>query len=114
MPLLFSYGTLRLPRVQHELFGRDIVESPDVLLGFRVSKVSIADDRIVRLSGAAEHPMLQASGRPGDRVDGALLDLTEHELATADDYETALYRRISVVTATGRAAFVYVAAGEDL
>ena len=114
MPLLFSYGTLRLPAVQHELFGRDVSEISDALVGFRLTKVAIDDARVVRLSGAAEHPILHMSGLQSDRVEGAVLELTESELAMADQYETSLYQRIVVETANGRQAFVYVAAAGEL
>lgn len=114
MPLLFSYGTLRLPAVQDELFGRAIVEHVDALTGFHVTIVQIADARVVRLSGSANHLMLQASDQPSDRVEGAVLELTNDELQIADAYETSQYRRIAVLTISGRQAFVYVAAAGDL
>ena len=113
MPLLFSYGTLRLPAVQSELFGRAVVEHADALNGFHVTNVRIADARVVRLSGSAEHRMLRASGQPTDQVDGAALELTDDELLIADAYETSQYQRVAVLTANGRQAFVYVAASGD-
>ena len=114
MPLLFSYGTLRLPVVQDELFGRSVVEHADALTGFHLTKVRIDDARVLRLSGSAVHSMLRASGRPTDRVDGAVLELTDDELLIADAYETSQYQRVAVLTANGRQAFVYVAASGDL
>ncbi len=60
------------------------------------------------LSGLAVHPIVRPTGNPLDKVLGTALWVTEEELDAADEYEVALYRRISVVLASGRSAWVYV------
>ena len=55
------------------------------------------------------HPIVRATGNPLDKVVGKVLSVTDDELEAADEYEVALYRRASVVLASGRDAWVYVA-----
>ena len=105
---LFSYGTLRDPAVQRKLFGRLPDEQADALIGWTIGRVLIADDGVVGLSGAVEHPILRHSGDPADRVAGAVLMLSDAELAMADEYETDAYVRIATRLASGVVAFVYV------
>jgi len=107
---LFSYGTLRDPQVQQALFGRRVAESPDALVGYALDWVEIADDGVVALSGASRHSILRRSGDPADRIEGAVLALTEAELALADEYEADAYVRVEEVMASGISAFVYVEA----
>ena len=40
---LFSYGTLRVPRVQIAVFGRRLHQTPDLLPGFEPRRILIAD-----------------------------------------------------------------------
>jgi len=50
------------------------------------------------------------SGDPADSVPGKVFAITGEELAAADRYEVADYKRISVRLASGREAWVYVKA----
>lgn len=104
---LFTYGTLQLPEVQLDTFGRIVPGDPDVLPGFTVDYVEIEDARVVDVSGLSVHPVLRATGNPLDKVVGKVLYLTEAELEAADEYEVSLYRRISVTLASGCTAWVY-------
>jgi gamma-glutamylcyclotransferase (GGCT)/AIG2-like uncharacterized protein YtfP len=106
--LLFSFGTLRLERVQRELFGRIVPTDPDALHGYRLGEVRITDPEVIRASGSDVHPGLEATGDDADVVPGAVLEVDDTELAAADRYEQAAYRRIEVVLASGRTAAVYV------
>ncbi|MFT4220643.1 MAG: gamma-glutamylcyclotransferase family protein [Microbacterium sp.] len=106
--LLFSYGTLRLPHVQLETFGRVVDGEADVLPGYTVDYVDIDDPRVVSVSGHTVHPILRATGNASDKVVGAALALTEEELDAADEYEVPAYRRVGVTLASGRFAWVYV------
>lgn len=108
---LFSYGTLQQADVQIELFGRRLAGEADALTGFVVGTLEITDEAVVALSGEAVHLALRP-GEAGDRISGVLLAVTDAELAAADDYETADYRRIVVTLESGREAFVYIAADE--
>jgi hypothetical protein len=105
---LFTYGTLQLPEVQLDTFGRLIPGEDDVLHGYRLEWTEIDDDRVVRVSGSDSHPILRRTDDPRDRVFGRVLALTADELDAADEYEVALYRRVSVTLASGMRAWVYV------
>ncbi|WP_394553232.1 gamma-glutamylcyclotransferase family protein [Agromyces sp. MMS24-JH15] len=105
---LFSYGTLRLPQVQRETFGAELPTSPDALAGWRIRMLRITDPDVLALSGEAEHPILERTGDPADRVEGAVLELTAAQLAAADAYEVDDYERVAVELASGVGAWVYV------
>ena len=104
---LFSYGTLRQREVQLATFGRELAGEPDALEGWVLGTVLIRDESVVATSGLAEHLILT----PGDGViEGVAFELTPEELALADAYESADYRRIEVTLSSGSPAFVYVGA----
>ena len=107
MRRLFSYGTLQLPRVQLETFGRELMGEPDSLSGWVKTQIEITDLDVLRASGERFHPGLV----PGDgpRITGTVFELTDAELAAADAYEVSDYERIEVMLDSGTRAFVYVA-----
>ncbi|HTU12303.1 MAG TPA: gamma-glutamylcyclotransferase family protein [Allosphingosinicella sp.] len=107
---LFTYGTLRDPHVQVSLFGRQVPGAADVLLGYRLGTVTIRDDAVITTSGSAVHLCVDHTGEADDRVEGMVLSLTEAELAAADAYETADYRRVTVTLASGMQAYLYARA----
>ena len=106
--LLFSYGTLQHPDVQLDTFGRLLDAEDDVLPGYTLDYAEIADPRVVDLSGASVHPIVRVTGNPLDKIVGKVFRISEDELDATDEYEVALYRRVSVVLASGRDAWVYV------
>ncbi|CAN5394286.1 gamma-glutamylcyclotransferase [soil metagenome] len=106
--LLFSYGTLQMPDVQLDTFGRLIAVEDDALPGYTVDYAEIEDPRVVDLSGLAVHPIVRPTGNTLDKVTGKVLWITEDELDAADEYEVELYRRIEVQLQSRRAAWVYV------
>lgn len=107
---LFTYGTLRDPAVQRRLFGRLVQGVPDAIPGFRLGTVTIRDEAAIATSGTAIHLVVDETGDAADRVDGIVLHLTPAELAAADAYETADYRRVTVILASGAEAFLYAKA----
>lgn len=107
---LFSYGTLQLPAVQQATFGRLLSGEADALVGFRRTMVEIEDPQVVATSGASHHPIVEASGEAGDRVDGTVFAISAAELARADAYEVDAYVRVEAVLASGGRAWVYVKA----
>ena len=107
MPLLFSYGTLRDEAVQMSTFGRLLQGQPDELVGFEQSLLKIDDPEFVATSGASHHAIVTFNGRPDSRVSGMVFELSERELASADEYEPAGYRRIAATLASGKQAWVY-------
>ncbi len=108
MPLLFSYGTLQLEPVQLSTFGRLLAGAPDELVGFEKSFVKIEDAHVVATSGETHHPIVKPSGRDADRVPGMVFEITDEELASADEYEEDQYRRVEVTLGSGTKAWVYV------
>ena len=107
MPLLFSYGTLQQESVQLSTFGRRLVGQPDELPGFEQSLIAIEDPAFVAGSGRSHHAIVRFTGDAARRVRGTVLELSEAELASADRYEPAPYRRVSATLASGRRAWVY-------
>ena len=97
MPLLFSYGTLQQEAVQLSTFGRRLAGEPDDLPGFERSR-------------AGDHENARFTGRTEDRVQGTVFEITEAELAAADEYEKqAAYIRIEATLASSKHAWLYVA-----
>lgn len=109
MEKLFSYGTLQQESVQLANFGRRLQGRADVLMGWRLSTVQIADPEVLAQSGLAVHKILMP-GRALDEIDGLVFEITPDELKAADGYETDAYQRIKVKLLSGTEAWVYVAA----
>lgn len=112
MPLLFSYGTLQQESVQLSTFGRRLSGQVDELLGFEQSLLQIEDPAFVAASGKAHHSIVRFTGNAASRVPGTVLELTDAELARADQYEPAPYKRIPATLASGRHAWVYADPGQ--
>jgi hypothetical protein len=107
---LFSYGTLQLESVQIASFGRLLDGRPDAMPGYRKDMLEITDPAVVATSGERFHPIVSPSGNPRDEVAGQVFRITAGELAAADRYEVADYRRIEVVLKSGTTAWVYIKA----
>jgi hypothetical protein len=108
MPLLFSYGTLQQENVQLSTFGRVVEGQKDELPGFEQTVLEIEDPQVVATSGRTSHPIVKFNGRKESRVEGTALDITDAELARADKYEVAAYKRVAAILASGKQAWVYV------
>lgn len=107
--LLFSYGTLQQEEVQRASFGRKLIGMPDALPGWRQEMVEITDPDVLAKSGKRFHPIVMP-GAESDQVTGTVFEITGEELAAADRYEVADYKRIAVPLTSGRTAWVYVKA----
>jgi gamma-glutamylcyclotransferase (GGCT)/AIG2-like uncharacterized protein YtfP len=107
MPLLFSYGTLQQTPVQLSTFGRLLHGQPDALIGFEQAVLKIEDPEFVATSGKAHHAIVTFNGRDDSRVSGTVFELSDEELASADAYEPAGYKRVSARLASGKQAWVY-------
>ena len=114
MPHLFSYGTLQEDSVQMSTFGRLLEGQQDELPGFEPSLVRIDDPKLAAAIGKTHHANLRFNGRSDSRVRGTVFEITNAELAAADRYEeVAAYKRIAVVLASGKEAWVYVGKGVE-
>lgn len=109
--LVFSYGTLRLPSVQAAIFGGPVPGRTAALAGYRSEPLTITDPEVIARSGTDVHPILVPTGDPADRIEGTALELDDAQLAAADDYEVADYRRVEVLLESGDTAWVYAFAG---
>jgi gamma-glutamylcyclotransferase (GGCT)/AIG2-like uncharacterized protein YtfP len=107
---LFSYGTLRLEGVQRASFGRRLAGVEDAMLGYRSRLIKITDPEVIEKSGSNQHPIVEISGNPDDRVPGMVFDITPEELAAADAYEVSDYKRVKVRLASGLEAWVFIKA----
>ncbi|HTU68374.1 MAG TPA: gamma-glutamylcyclotransferase family protein [Steroidobacteraceae bacterium] len=111
MPLLFSYGTLQQENVQLATFGRRLAGMADALVGYEQVMHAIQDAEVVRTSGKTHHPMAQYTGVAGARLSGTVFEISDKELAQADEYEVAEYERVAAPLASGRTAWVYIGVG---
>lgn len=108
--LLFSYGTLQLAEVQLQSFGRLLDGIADAMPGYGQSLIEITDPEVIRKSGSHFHPIVVATGNPSDEVAGQVFAITRAELAAADAYEVADYKRVMVRLTSGKDAWVYIRA----
>lgn len=107
MALLFSYGTLQQDNVQLATFGRLLQGHADELRGAELSMLRIEDAQVVATSGKTHHPVVRFNGLAASRVRGTVFEITDAELARADRYEVAAYKRVAVLLASGRQAWMY-------
>ena len=105
---LFSYGTLQLEAVQVATFGRKLAGTSDALQGFELVRLKIEDEKVVAISGKANHTMARFTGRASDVVSGVVFAVTPAEIHNADEYEVAAVKRVAVVLQSGVRAWVYV------
>jgi GNAT superfamily N-acetyltransferase/gamma-glutamylcyclotransferase (GGCT)/AIG2-like uncharacterized protein YtfP len=96
MPLIFAYGTLQSEDLQWSTFGRLLDGQRDELPAFE-------------LSIAENHANVVFNGKADSGVPGTVFEVTDEELAAADEYEQRVaYQRIDVTLASGRQAWTYV------
>ncbi|HEY7052661.1 MAG TPA: gamma-glutamylcyclotransferase family protein [Mycobacterium sp.] len=109
--LLFSYGTLRQREVQLTTFGRELEGRDDAIVGYELHYVTITDPHVIATSGSDRHPILKPTDRPGAHVGGRVFEISDDELAAADEYEVDDYARVLLPLRSGGQAWVYVFAG---
>ncbi|RFU40305.1 hypothetical protein DZF91_17855 [Actinomadura logoneensis] len=103
---LFSFGTLLDERVQTKLFGQAVPRFPAALAGYATRPLRITDPDVVATSGLEVH--LTLTREIGAEVEGAVLHLTDDDLAAADAYEVDDYVRRRVRLTSGETAWAYV------
>lgn len=111
---LFTYGTLQLAEVQLATFGHKLEGRPDVLIGYRLVKITIEDKDFVAKSGTAEHRNLQFTDNASDFVAGTVFSVTMEELEKSDGYEPEGYERVLVQLKSGTNAWIYLNRWQDL
>lgn len=103
---LFSFGTLMDERVQTALFGRPVPSSPASLVGYTTRPLPITDQSVIAASGLDVHLTLER--KYGAVVEGAVLRLTDQDLAAADAYEVDDYARRRVLLSSGESVWAYL------
>ncbi|MFH6602705.1 gamma-glutamylcyclotransferase family protein [Maribacter algicola] len=99
MEYLFSYGTLQEHDVQNVLFQKTLSGCPDEVTGFVLSPNK----------AYGIYPALLKTKDSSHRISGMVYEVTETDLANADDYEGDFYKRIRVGLKSGKKAWLYVA-----
>ena len=90
--------------------GRRLDGDADAVTGFTLSQFTIEDPKERQEVGLDAYPVLRPTQEPSGTVTGTVYRLTLNELSAADDYEGEHYRRVHVSLASGRSAWVYIAA----
>ena len=90
-------------------FGRLLAGTPDALPSWKREMVEITDVDVFAKSGERFHPIV-VPGDVSDEVPGMVFEITGEELASADRYEVADYKRVAVRLKSGKEAWVYVKA----
>ena len=63
----------------------------------------IEDPQVVAASGRTHHANVTFNGRSDSRVSGTVFEITDAELAAADEYEQlAAYKRVAAMLASGK------------
>ena len=109
MPSLFSYGTLQHEDVQLKTFGRKLKGEKDMLLGYEPSLVRIDDPSIVARLAKTHHDNAKYTGDDDSRIIGMVFELTDAEIAQADQFESEFgYVRVEATLGSGERAWVFV------
>lgn len=106
---LFSYGTLQKEAVQLRLFKRVLHGTKDVLKGYKTVSIQIHDEVFLAKGEQPHQQTAFASANEKDGIEGTVFQITNEELALADDYEPDGYTRIKVKLQSGKEAWLYVA-----
>lgn len=109
MPLLFSYGTLQREEIQLATFHRRLQGRADALPRYEPAVAPILDPAVAAALHSSHFLNVRFNGQADSRVAGMVYEVTDADLAAADDYEKlAGYRRIGVELESGRQAWVYL------
>ena len=107
---LFSYGTLQREKVQLDLFGRTLQGSKDLLKGYKATEIEITDETFLAKGDGKYQRIAIMTNDKNDSIEGTVFEISEKELLHADKYEPDNYRRIRVDLASGKKAWIYIAA----
>ena len=106
MPFLFAYGTLQDEDVQRAAFKRILRGDRDALVGFARASVAVSPPVLGGFGRTHYDNVVPAAA--ASRVTGTCFEITDAELALADEYERrAGYVRIAATLASGRDAWLY-------
>ena len=95
--------------MQLSTFGRLLHGQRDELPGFEQSLIRIEDPQVVESSGGTHHVNVTFNGKNDSCVSGTVFEITDAELAAADQYErSAAYKRVTAILASGKRVWVYL------
>ncbi|UCE69130.1 MAG: gamma-glutamylcyclotransferase [Flavobacteriaceae bacterium] len=104
MENLFVYGTLLDPKVRRRIFGISLDGCWDALPGYK------KEEGIV----AGTYPGIMPSDPERSEVAGLLFSLPSEILARVDTYEGSLYYRKTLNLRSGKSAWVYLPAENQI
>jgi hypothetical protein len=81
----------------------------DEAIGYRLATIEITDPLFLSRGENKQQLSLIFTNNKTDQVRGRVLKLTREELLTADKYEPFNYKRIRVLLASGKEAWMYAA-----
>jgi gamma-glutamylcyclotransferase (GGCT)/AIG2-like uncharacterized protein YtfP len=105
---LFSYGTLRIEKVQMQLFGRALTGVEDCLKGYKIELIEIKD-ALFLARGEHKNQQIVVPTKDNSNIMGTVFEISEDELLLSDKYEPDNYKRIKVVLDSGKEAWIYAA-----
>jgi hypothetical protein len=109
MTILFSYGSLQDKNVQLANFGRELTGRKEVLPGYTLRTIPRSSSKQAVPTEGASDLTVEPSANPDDTVPGVVYEITEQELAAADQYEAVFdYYRISAALQSRDPVWVYV------
>jgi len=106
--LLFSYGTLRLKKVQLESFGRKLNGTKEILTGYKLEQLEITNKAVLNKSQLNFHPIAVPTQDPNDQIIGTLYEISKEELKQADLYEVNDYKRVKATFHSDKQGWVCV------
>ena len=77
---LFFFFSLQLDRVHLETYCRLLEGVKDSLLNYKLDKLKITDDEVIKKSGKEFHPIAMKTGISNDMINGTIYEITEEEL----------------------------------
>lgn len=104
MENLFAYGSLLDVEVQENIFGRALLGTPDILVGYTVKKIEIEEE-----FGLVSYPIITATNNLEDAIHGIRYELSELLIQQADNYEGIHYKRLKVELQSKEIAWTYTA-----
>ena len=105
MVKLFAYGSLQNEDIQKDLFGRILVGTPEILIGYIIKDIQIEEE-----FGLVHYPIITETHQPEDTIKGMVYTVTNQELRQTDLYEGLHYRRVEVHLQSNQKAWAYSAA----
>ncbi|MEO8535629.1 MAG: gamma-glutamylcyclotransferase family protein [Flavobacterium sp.] len=103
MEKIFTYGTLKSKAIQMQVFNKLLTGTPDQLTGYKLKGLQIEEE-----FGMADYFVATPSENPQDFVRGVVFDITNHDLAKADQFESNAYKRVEIKLKSGITAWIYI------